>query len=564
MPAATSGDPLLAFLPRHARDNPGIPAIQFAVGDGKFQTKTWSDLARDVYCLTAYLQEQGVAPGDRVALHCDNRYEWILLDLALLGLRAIHVPLHGTLPPVPAATQIQHAGVTLSVVRTVEDWRGITSVQPELQQQSRVLYLHPTAEKLGLWADSQTADASRGAKLVESAIQESRPDDIATLLYSSGTTGEPKGVALTHHNLSTNAQGVLIAFGEQPDDVRVCFLPLSHVYARTCDYYTWLARGSRLALARSRETVLDDCRTIGPTLMNGIPYFYERIQSRVAESERLGTGDTIQSLLGGQIRACCCGGAALPENTFRFFHERGVLLLPGYGLTESSPVIALSSLTEYRCGTVGKLMPDIEVRIAEDGEIETRGPHVMWGYWRDPEATSRVLRDGWLSTGDLGAMDPDGYLRIIGRKKEMIVLSTGKNVFPAFVESVLCRDEFILQALVVGDDRSHLAALIVPDPERLTREVKERRLMVWSKRAALDHPEVTELYQRRLRDRMAELAPHERVRRFILLDRGFTLEAGHLTPKLSLRRAQIHQDFAQEIAALYTLSSIDVEPGRHA
>jgi long-chain acyl-CoA synthetase len=561
MPMETSAPPLISNLLRHEAITPDTTAICFYRA-AELESRTWSELAKDVFRLASILADLGVAPGDRVAQFSGNRYEWIVIDLALQSLRGIHVPMHGTLPPRQVAAQVIHSEAKLVIVTHMDPWKGMCEAFPEISTRCRVIVLDGGNGEPSLMDRWQGGSESMGRGFAERAVAEYDPSGVTSLLYSSGTTGEPKGVALTNNNLATNAQGSLIAFGEQTSDVRLCFLPLSHIYARTCDFYTWLVRGSKLVLARSRDTVIDDCQKVHPTLLNAVPYFYERIQNRVEQSEAQGKPTTIQELLGGAIRACCCGGAALPEVTFDFFHARGVLLLPGYGLTESSPVISMSTLTEFKRGYSGKAMPGVEVRIAPDGEIQTRGPHVMQGYWRDPEATARVLQDGWLSTGDLGEIDAEGFVRISGRKKEIIVTSTGKNIFPAFVESVLCGDEFILQALVVGDDRSHLAALIVPDPDRLRREVTEQRLMVFSSQAALAHKYVRELYRSRIEKRMEDLAPHERVRRFLLLDRGFTMEGGHLTPKLSLRRDRIRVDFSQQIEDLYTSVAIDVYPRR--
>lgn len=552
---------LISYLSKHAQERGDCPAIFFAPS-AEFESRTWKELRHDVCQLAALLSENGIRPGDRVAQYSGNRFEWIVVDLAVQALRGIHVPMHATLPPGQAASQVEHSEAKLVLVTSFQQWEEMLKSHPGLSTNCRALSINGDSRHPSLRQRWQAAQYDMGMAHLAEAVAKYDPDAVTTLLYSSGTTGEPKGVALTNNNLATNSQGSLIAFGEQTSDTRLCFLPLSHIYARTCDFYTWLVRGSHLALARSRDTVLEDCQKIKPTLINGVPYFYERIQHRVVQSEQHGPRTTIQELLGGAIRVCCCGGAALPEPTFDFFHERGVLLLPGYGLTESSPVISMSTLTEFRRGYVGRPMPGIEVRIAADGEIQTRGPHVMHGYWRDPEATANVLQEGWLSTGDLGEIDADGYLRISGRKKEIIVTSTGKNIFPAFVESVLCSDEFILQALVVGDDRSHLAALIVPDPDRLKKEVLDRRLLVLSSQAALAHKYVRELYRSRIEKLMANLAPHERVRRFLLLDRGFTIDGGHLTPKLSLRRDRIRLDFAQEIADLYSSRAIDVDPSR--
>jgi long-chain acyl-CoA synthetase len=263
------------------------------------------------------------------------------------------------------------------------------------------------------------------------------------------------------------------------------------------------------------------------------------------------TPGALRAALGGAIRVCCGGGAALPEHLFDYFHSHGVPLLQGYGLTESSPVISLSSPAAFRRGASGRPIEGIEVRIAPDGEILTRGPHVMVGYYENPAATAEVLRDGWLYTGDLGRLDDDNFLYITGRKKEILVTLGGKNVAPVFLESLLTQDPLILQALVVGDDRPCLAALIVPNWEPLETALAARGITGLSRGAALTDSQVLALYHERIRQRLVDVAPWEQVQRFVLLPRGFSIEEGEMTAKLSLRRKVIEQHFAEDIESLY-------------
>jgi long-chain acyl-CoA synthetase len=255
--------------------------------------------------------------------------------------------------------------------------------------------------------------------------------------------------------------------------------------------------------------------------------------------------------LGGRLRLCCSGGAALPEHLFDFFLERGVTVLQGYGLTETSPVVTASTVTHNKRGCAGRPIPDVEVAIAADGEIITRGPHIMRGYYKNQQATDEVLRDGWFYTGDLGELDSEGFLRITGRKKELIVTSSGKNIAPVYLESLLTQDPLILQAMVIGDDRSYLTALIVPNPDVLRGEIANRAIPVASAAAALDHPQVHALFEERIHERLVGVAPYEQVRKFKLLPRAFTIEHGEMTAKLSLRRKEIAAHFANEIAAMY-------------
>ncbi len=378
------------------------------------------------------------------------------------------------------------------------------------------------------------------------------PDDLATILYTSGTTGEPKGVMLSHRNLVSNAQATLAAFEHSPDDLRLSWLPLSHIFARTCDLYTWLASGSQLALAEGRDKVLANCRTLRPTMLNGVPYFYDKVRRYVIDEHKADMPGFLPELFGGRMRVCCSGGAALPNETAEFFRQRGVKLVQGYGLTESSPVITISTETANKLGTVGRPISGVEVAIADDGEILTRGPHVMLGYWNRPDDTADAIRDGWLLTGDLGELDADGYLRITGRKKELIVTSGGKNVAPVYLENLLVEDPLIAQAIIIGEGRNYLTALVVPNPEALGAAIEEHKIPVHSLAEALVHPEMLALYQQQIDSRLRDVADYEKIERITLLSRGFSMDLGELTPTLKLRRAVIHKHFAEEIERLYS------------
>ncbi|MEM6329891.1 MAG: AMP-binding protein [Planctomycetota bacterium] len=408
------------------------------------------------------------------------------------------------------------------------------------------------------------------------------PEQCTELVATSGTGGEPRGVLLSQQNLVSNTVAVAQAIAASldgsdagapdadapdavaPDDrtqdasapdarreVRLAFLPFSHLFARVCDLYCWVYRGSRMVLAESRETIFRDCQTARPTTLNGVPYFF---QKAIDLAQR--DGVPLRGLLGGRVRRCYCGGAALAEDVRRRFGAEGIPLLCGYGLTEASPVVTVSTIKANKPGTVGKPLPGVQVRTAADGEVLVRGPNVMQGYAGpdgaiDPRATAQAVRNGWLHTGDLGAIDAQGFLTIVGRKKEQLVLSTGKNVAPARLEALLAASPWIEQVAVVGDGRSCLGAVVVPNPQRLRAEVRRRRLWVWSKRQALRHPAVRRVFADEIAQRLAGCASHEQVRVFRLLGRPFSQERGEVTAKLSLRRAAIEQTLAREIAAMY-------------
>jgi len=510
------------------------------IADGQLSWWSWTELDVAVRSLAVELQGRGVEPGTRVVQVAENSGPWILADLALLMIGAVHVPMHATASTAQIAGQIAHCRPHLVLV--------------DSQQRKTDLAAH-LANTVPILLHTEIPGLDSAIRSPPTAFPSALPDNLATILYTSGTTGRPRGVMLSHNNLTSNAVAVTDVVEAGADELRLCFLPLSHIYARTCDLYSWLYRGSRLVLAESRETILRDCRLIGPEVLNGVPYFYQKVVQGVLGSDRAEASDGLRAALGGNIQRCFCGGAAVAPEVDRIFTAQGLPLLAGYGLTEASPVISATTPETSQAGCVGQPLPNVEVRIsateANMGEILVRGPNVMLGYWDDPQATEESLVDGWLLTGDLGEFDASGNLRILGRAKEIIVLSTGKNVSPSGVETLLAGSPLIEQVCVVGEGRKCLAALVVPNPDALRAEIRRRRLWVWSRRRAVSHPQVRQLYREQIDRLLAAVSPEERVGPFAILPRGFSVETDELTVKLSLRREVIAERFAGQIDRLY-------------
>ena len=548
-------DTIVEILCRRIDTDAERPALAVKRG-GQFEWLTWGQIAADIAQTTAMLVELGIERGDRVAQVSENRYEWIIADFAIQMAGAIHVPIHAPLTGQQIAWQVKHSGAKVLFLSGPQQAAKLAPLAAGEVPEVRCVSYDPCSEPLLGRAIPMLSDLKASAavaKGIDAACQTRKivtADSLATILYTSGTTGEPKGVMLSQRNLASNALGAIEAFGRQDDDLRLNFLPLSHVFARTCDLYCWLAGGTRLAIAESRETVIADCHAVHPTLLNGVPHFYDRVYRGLAEKKVADSPGAARAALGGAVRSCCSGGAALPDHLFDYFHSQGVPLLQGYGLTESSPVISLSAQQHFRRGAVGKTIRDVEVRIAADGEILTRGPHVMRGYFQNPAATAEVLKDGWLYTGDLGRLDDDGFLYITGRKKEILVTLGGKNIAPVFLESLLTEDPLILQAMIVGDGRPCLAALIVPNLESLRGELN--RLGITATADQSLQPQVFALYQERINARLSGVSHYEQVRKFVLLPRQFSIEEGEMTAKLSLRRKVIEEHFTAEIAKLYS------------
>ncbi len=517
---------------------------------------TWSELAEDVRRCVSGLRQLGIAPGDRVAQLSENRYEWIIADLAILLSGAIHVPIHAPLAADQVRYQVVHSGSRLLFVSGVQQQVKVESIAASLSPELQLVSCEPSAETLARrplldfhhWLSQAPDDGT--AKAIEQAQARTSASSPATILYTSGTTGDPKGVVLTHNNLVTNVQSTVASFEMTADDVRLCFLPLSHIFARAIDLYGWIATGHVLCLATSRDSVLADCQWAKPTFISGVPYFFDRVHRVCKEQELTHKPDGLRNLLGGHIRICGSGGAALPEHLHDFYLQHDLPILQGYGLTETSPVVSLSTPEAFRRGSSGRPLSGVEVQIAADGEILTRGPHVMLGYWKDDDATAEIIRDGWLRTGDLGRIDDDGYLFITGRKKELIVTAAGKNIAPVLLESLLTEDPLIDQALVVGDGRNYLTALIVPNWGTVRTELGEAGTDA-TEADLRTRDDVKGLFHRQIEYRLSRVSYHEQIRRFTLLERPFSLEQHEMTPKLSLRRPVIHEHFQREIEAMY-------------
>ena len=531
----------------------------------------------NVFRLTSVLQACNIEPGDRVAQWSENRYDWIVTDLATQACQAIHVPMHAPLSGPQAIYQIRHSGAKAILLSGQAQLEKLGPIAGELPTDVPVL-THDALEGalagtiVSPWRQQVTDDDPRwGQKSPHAPSMPRPPTAWQPSCIRPVRPVNPKGVTLSQKNVITNVDGVLAAFHESESDLRLCFLPLSHIFARTCDLYTWIGSGSELALAESRETIVADCQLIQPTVINGVPYFYEKVQHSLIAAGAEDTPGALRAMLGGNLRICCSGGAALPNHTFDFFHKQQLTILQGYGLTETAPVLTMSTPQVYKRGTVGRPLADVTIQIADDGEVLARGPNIMKGYWNDEAATSAAIIDGWFHTGDLGELDADGYLSITGRKKELIVTATGKNIAPTLIESLLCRDPLIEQAMVLGDDQKYLAALIVPNKDNLIAELEKRGQAKHPTASHnLDDPgpikrpsptddsasilsdtDVSPIYEQCIRHQLRELAHHEQVQRFVLLSRGFTIEAGHLTPKASLRRDVIAREFAVEIERLF-------------
>lgn len=521
--------------------------------DGLYHSIDWDDYRWQCDSAAAGLINLGVEAGDRVAILSENRIEWFVVDHAILSCGAIDVPLHAPLAAKQVEFQIGHSesrGVVVSNQQQADKVFEVLDGLPQLEflVSFESIEVPETALRIMTWDGLKQRGQMAGQEAVRGREQALTHDDIATIIYTSGTTGNPKGVMLTHGNLLDNAESTLVNSRIGHDDILLSWLPYSHIYARTVDHYLTTMAGAVVAMAQSIDTLVDNLAEIQPTWLTSVPRFYEKLWTAVESQSADERTDSLHKIFGPRLRQLCSGGAPLPQHVCEGFHAAGLMLLEGYGLTESSPVICFNSIENYRIGSVGQALHGVEVKIADDGEILTRGPHVMTGYWKNPEATAETIVDGWLLTGDVGELDDDGFLTITDRKKDLIVTSAGKNIAPSEIERLLISDEYIDQAVVFGDGRRFISALLVPNFESLSSE----NLGEWDDSGNfIQKQNVIDLYTTRIDNLMQSVSQPERVKKFLLLARAFEQAADELTATLKVRRRHIITKYEAELTALY-------------
>jgi long-chain acyl-CoA synthetase len=541
------------------------PALRYK-RHGLWHDLTWQQYRAESLAAAAALVEHGIAPGDRIGVVAENSVDWLIADMAILAAGAVNVPPHAPLTARQILFQLADAEINFLFVSNRVQLDKVRQIHGQLPLlRGLVVFegdLHPAAlaagcsERTGSVScgvvESWDAFRQHGRRALprvaaELARREAAlgPDDLATIMYTSGTTGNPKGVMLTHGNLLSNVRAMLERSGQQPSDVVLSWLPYTHIYARTVDHYSTLVSGVLLCLAECADTLVQDLADVQPTHMASVPRFYEKVLTLIADPDPQVVGQRLRDVFGPRVNWLSSGGAPLPYPVARAYADSGVLVLQGYGLTETSPVISFNSKDAYKLETVGRPLPGIEVKIAADGEILTRGPHVMKGYWKNPQATAESIRDGWFHTGDLGELDGDGFLKITGRKKELLVLSNGKKVVPAFIEGLLQSDPCIDQAVVCGEGRNFLTALIVPHWANVCAALGSDTI----EQAA--SPGVMELLQCRIQAALADVSNAEQVKKFLIVPQPFSIAADELTVSLKLRRNVVLAKYARQIEELY-------------
>jgi long-chain acyl-CoA synthetase len=523
--------------------------------DGLFHDLAWNDYRRQADRAAAGLIELGIEPGDRVAILSENRYEWFIADHAILSAGAADVPLHAPLARRQVEYQVGHSearGIVVSGQAQADKVFEVLDQLPALEFLVSFEPIETRSDKIRCltWQGLKHLAGEESLNEIprrEVALNES---SLATIIYTSGTTGNPKGVMLTHGNLLSNAETTWEIAFMGSEETLLSWLPYSHIYARTVDHYLTTMGGLTVALS-TVDTLMDDLKRIKPGWLTSVPRVYEKVWNSIGTLDAEARVTAIRTIFGANMKQLTSGGAPLPKYIAEGFLEAGLPLLEGYGLTETSPVISFNSAESFRLGSVGKPLRDVEVRIADDGEILTKGPHVMPGYWKNPEATAAAIVDDWFFTGDVGRIDEDGYLYITDRKKDLFVTSAGKNIAPAELERILGRDEFIEQAVVYGDGRQFVSALIVPILDSLQVKAEELGCEIETEGEFITTPALLDFLAERVATVMEQVSQPERVKRFLVLARPFQVDDDELTATLKVRRRFIINKYEAHLAALY-------------
>ncbi len=563
--------------------------------DGVWRVISTAEWAADVRRLAAVLVGFGVRPGDRIALMAENGPHWPTIDFAALGIGAVLAPIYPTLTAEQASYIVADCGAEVAFVQGAERLRELLAKRSSMPHAQRFVLIGGGEQPAGvstlgkLLAGTPAMDPAEFERRAKAA----RPGDLATLIYTSGTTGQPKGVMLSHGNLASNIEDALTCLEFRPGLRALSFLPLSHSFERAVDYMYFL-RGVTIAYSESVQSVGKDLAEVRPQVFVSVPRIYEKLLARVRESVaaspplrrrifawaegvgraalpwrlqrrvppgwlglKLKLADALvfaklRARLGGRFEFAVSGGAPLPRDVAEFFWSAGIEIYEGYGLTETSPVLTVNRRGAARLGTVGPAIPNVELAIAADGEILARGPNIMQGYYNLPEATAEVIdADGWFRTGDIGALDADGYLSITDRKKELIVNAYGKNIAPSPIENQLKASRFIEQAVVIGDRRQYVSALLVPDFEALGGWAAQHGRATLDRPALLAEPAVRQIFVAEVDAVNRGLAHFEQIVNFELLPAELTIQGGELTPTMKVKRRVIAQKYGDLIEGLY-------------
>lgn len=602
---------LLEMVWRSVERGPDREALMYKEGGG-YRSITYREMWEQVRETAAGLAHLGVGHGDKVAILSNNNPMWPVTDLAVASLAAVSVPIYPTLTAAQTGYILKNADCRIAVVEEDDQLRKIRSTDAEVSHHIVMKPAPGFSEGEGVLSFDSLRKAGREhpRKDWEDGWKNIGGDQLFTIIHTSGTTGPPKGAMLTHRNLLANTEGVQFWIVELvPGDVCLSYLPLSHVFERMAGQFVPLREGATIAYAESIDTIQENLLEVRPTVMTTVPRLLEKIYAKVQEQiasasplkrkifnwavdvghrryegfidarmDLLLKGEAIPSDLrrqfaladrlvfrkikervGGRLRGLVSGAAPLNQEIARFFWSIDIPVLEGYGLTEASPVIAANPMMRSKIGTVGKPLPNLEVKIGTDGEILARGPSIMQGYYKNEEATREALRDGWLHTGDLGEWDPDGFLRVVDRKKNLIVLSTGKNVAPQPVENHITNSPYISQAVLIGNGRKYVIALVVPDYENLLPWAGKRGFPEQDPENLAEHPEVKKFLKEEVEKHTEGFAAYERPKKTVVCGKEWSIDGGELTPTLKVKVNVVEEKYKDLIEGAYAGAASEME-----
>ncbi len=580
-------------LRRHPRDD----ALSYKE-DGSFRNISTREFARRVTLLGLGLADLDVGIRERTAIISENRPEWAIADMSILSIGGVCVPIYDSLTPAQTLYIMRDAGVKTVIISNGDQLAKVRSISEELMDDLTIVLVEGD---LGRESGVYTLDeiysrgesmSRRDPSLFTQLSGGVRPDDVATIVYTSGTTGPPRGAMLTHQNILSNVEAVLAMIPVDHRDTVLSFLPLSHILERMAGYYAILAAGGAIAYAGGVETIAEDMMAVSPTFLIAVPRFFEKLQDRIqrtvqdssaagkrmfawavdtgllnegnkprgrkrtcVESLRLSIArnlvfSRIRETLGGRIRFFVSGGAPLPLEIARFFRAIEIPIYEGYGLTETSPVVTCNAPGAWRHGSVGRAAPGVEIKIAPDGEIAVRGPNVMSGYLGREKETNDAMKQGWFFTGDIGEIDKDGFLYILDRKKDLIVTSGGRNIAPQPIETALRRSPCIKEIVLIGNGRKFVSALIVPDLDSMDIVAEPGSSEKEEMKVVIDDSRIRDIIEKEIEERSGGLASYEKIIAFTLLGSDFSIEE-ELTPTLKVRRRVVEQKYRCLIDEMY-------------
>jgi len=564
--------------------------------EGKYVPISTEEFADRVKCFSLGLRDLGLEAGDKLIVLSENRPEWVISDVANLCLGGITVPIYTSLIPEQIKYIIDDSDAKIVVVSDQSQWQKIEAIKSQLTKVASYITCLSEAPEGVLTFDQVLERGKKMDKqnpgLFEKMALEVKPDAIASIIYTSGTTGPPKGVMLTHSNIFSNVKTCSSLLPFKDTDTVLSFLPLSHILERM-GMFVYLYNGMSIGFAESIDTLGENLLEVRPHIMVNVPRVLEKIYAKVIDNVQVSSSlkrkiffwavkvgrkygrkkilnQPISKLLqfkrnlanklvfskvyaktGGRVRFFLCGGAPLSKDIGEFFYAIGLTVIEGYGLTETSPVITANTFENLKFGTVGKPIPGVEVRIDEDGEILTKGPNVMNGYYKKEAASREVFEGGWFHTGDIGHFDEEGFLVITDRKKDIIVTSGGKNVAPQPIEGILNLNPYISNALVIGDSRKFISALVVPNFEKLEEYAKQNNISFEDHCDLVKKEEIVRFIQEQVDRSAPNLASYEKVKKISLLDKEFEIEKGEITPTLKVKRNIIEEKYKGIIDAMY-------------